>query len=73
MNDYWRFIVKALPFTAGVILLLVGMAYLLEFVNDLRIGEEDFWSFVFFFAIGLPTVLYGINKLSAESTGGQEQ
>ncbi len=60
MKSLLFFFVKTLPFTLGVILVLTSLAFLVE------IESEDFWAFVFFAIIGIPTLLYGIKKAANE-------
>jgi hypothetical protein len=58
MKSLLSFFVKTLPFTLGVIFVLTSLAFLVE------LESEDFWAFVFFAIIGIPMLLYGINKVS---------
>jgi hypothetical protein len=58
MKSLFFFFIKTLPFALGVVLVLTSLAFLVDFEN------EDFWAFVFFAIIGIPTLLYGINKAS---------
>ena len=58
MKSLFFFFIKTLPFTIGVVLVLTALAFLID------IESEDFWLFVFFTIIGIPTLLYGIEKMS---------
>ena len=64
MKEFFSLFIKTLPFTIGIILTLISLTFLIEF-SDFE--DEEFWSFVFFAAIGIPTLLYGINKASNEN------
>lgn len=65
MKDFFRFVVRALPFTAGLILCLTALTYLVEFTD--YGAEEVFITFVGIATIGIPTLLYGIRALSNQS------
>ena len=68
MKRALSFLIKTLPFALGVVLVLTSLAFLVEFTDQrLHIGDledEEFWAFVFFAMIGVPTLLYGIKKAS---------
>ena len=65
MKVLYKFWVRSLPFTIGIGMVLVAMCFLVEFYdNRLQLDDEEFWTFVFFFAIGMPLMLFGIDKLS---------
>jgi len=71
MKSFLSFFIKVLPFTFGVILILTSLAFLVDFTGQsLDFGDledEEFWSFVFFAIIGIPILLFGINKASKEN------
>jgi hypothetical protein len=71
MKTFFTFFVRVLPFTVGVILILTSLAFLADFTNQsLDFGDlenEEFWAFVFFSMLGIPTLLFGINKASNEN------
>lgn len=71
MKSLLLFFIKVIPFTIGVILTLTSLAFLVEFtdqrLNFGDLGNEEFWSFVFFAIIGIPILLFGINKASKEN------
>jgi hypothetical protein len=64
MKSLFFFFIKTLPFALGVVLVLTSLTFLVEFVDYVDFENEDFWLFVFFAIIGIPTLLYGINKAS---------
>lgn len=64
------FVVKALPFTAGLILSFTALSFLVGFSDSARfshMGDEDFIAFVVLSILGIPTLLFGMQKLSNES------
>jgi len=63
MKSLFFFFIKTLPFAIGVVLVLTSLAFLVEFLDDV---DFAFRAFVFFAIIGIPTLLYGINKASNE-------
>jgi hypothetical protein len=65
MKSIYSFFIKTLPFALGVVLVLTSLAFLVQ-VLDYVDFNEDFLAFVFFAIIGIPTLLYGINKASNE-------
>lgn len=65
MKALFFFFIKTLPFTLGVVLILTSLAFLVQ-VLDYVDFDENFFAFVFFAIIGIPTLLYGINKASNE-------
>lgn len=62
MKSFFQFFLKTIPFTAGIILTLIA--------TNLLVGdcfwyyEFEFWGFLIFAVIGIPTVVYGIKILS---------
>ena len=65
MKKHIKFFLAALPLTVGVTLTLIGLCFLVEFFDrGLRLDKEDFWTFVAFFSIGFPVMLFGANYLS---------
>ena len=71
MKSFLTFFIKLLPFTVGVVLTLTSLAYLADFTDQsLDFGDlvdEEFLAFVFFAVIGVPMLLFGINKASNEN------
>ena len=70
MKELISFVVKAFPFTAGLILSLTALSFLVSFSDSVRLsrfGDEDFITFVVLFIVGIPTLLFGMQKLSNES------
>ena len=68
MKDYLQMLLRALPFTLGVALSLVGLCYLVRFYDyGLDFEDEYIWMFAVFFGLGFPTLIYGLNRLSAEA------
>ena len=65
MKSFIRLFLKTLPFTIGVILILTSLAFLTDQYRYFE--DERFWAFVFFAVIGIPTLLFGINKASNEN------
>lgn len=70
MKELFRFIVKAFPLTFGLIISLTGLSFLVSFTDSASlssISDEDFIAFVLLSTVGIPTLLFGINKLSNAS------
>ena len=71
MKELVHFFLKALPFTAGLILSLTALSFLINFTDSARLSnmeEEDFITFVLLCILGIPMLLFGIKKLSNECT-----
>lgn len=69
MKELMSFILKSLLFSVGLILCLTALSFLVNFTDSARLSnmeEEDFITFVFLFLVGIPTLLFGIKKLSNE-------
>ena len=64
MKAHYRFWVRCLPFTIGIGFVLIAMCFLVDFYDNRLQFEEEFWAFVFFFVLGMPLMLFGIDKLS---------
>lgn len=66
MQEFIRYWIRALPFTAGMALSLIALCFLVEFYDrGLDFEDGEIWAFVFFFAIGYPMLLFGIQKLKS--------
>ena len=64
MKEYFQFFVKALPLTIGVALTLTALCFMVEFYSrGIDFEDEEFWAFCFFFVVGFPTLLWGVNHL----------
>lgn len=71
MKELLNFFVKALPLSLGLILSLTALSFLIGFTDGARlsdIGEEDFVTFLILAIVGIPTLLFGIKKLSSDGT-----
>lgn len=76
MKNFARFFAKSLPFVAGIICTLTALAFLVSLLVELSshpkyfsksiLDQEKFWAFVTFAVIGLPLILFGINRLSSD-------
>jgi len=67
MRDFAQFFLKSIPLTIGLILTLFALSFLVQFVESgawLSEADEDVWAFIFFAVVGVPTLLFGINKLA---------
>ena len=64
MKDFYEFLVRCLPLTIGMAMVLIGMCFLVDFYDNRLDFEEEFFAFVFWFAVGMPLMLFGIDKLS---------
>ena len=68
MKTIFKYWLRCLPFTIGIGMVLVAMCFLVEFYdNRLKLDDEEFWTFVFFFVLGMPLTLFGIERLSQPS------
>lgn len=65
MKGFFRFILRALPFTVGLILCLTALTFLVEFTD--YGAEETFFTFAGIAIIGIPLLLYGIRALSPDN------
>ncbi|MFZ2169921.1 MAG: hypothetical protein WAW61_09835 [Methylococcaceae bacterium] len=68
MRNFVQFFIKSIPLIIGLILTLFALSFLVQFVEggaDLsNFGNEDIWGFIFFAVAGVPTLLFGVNKLA---------
>ena len=68
MTSFAHFFLKSIPFAVGLILTLFALSFLVQFVEQgaylSEWDNEDVWGFVFFALIGVPVLLFGINKLA---------
>ena len=62
MKKLVYFFLKALPFTAGLILSLTAISFLVNFTDNME--EEGFIIFVLLCILGIPMLLFGIKMLS---------
>jgi len=61
---YW---LRCLPFTIGIALVLVAMCFLVKFFDrGLDFDDEEIWVFGMFIFVGMPLLLFGIEKLSKQ-------
>jgi hypothetical protein len=72
MRSFFGFFFGALPFTIGIILTLTSLTLLADFA-DQSIGFHDFldkqfFGFVFFAFLGIPWLLFGVERLSVWSS-----
>lgn len=67
MKIFLRFFLRSLPLVVGVIFSLTALVFLVEFAAK-KLEVENFWSFVIFAVVGLPLMLFGINRLSSDGT-----
>ncbi len=70
MKELISFVIKALPFTVGLILSLTALSFLVGFTDSARLskmGDDDFIAFVVLSIVGFPTLLFGMKQLSKES------
>ena len=71
MKELLRFFIKSLPLSLGLILSLAALSFLVNFTDSAglsSIGEEDFITFAALAVVGIPTLLFGIRKLSSNGT-----
>ena len=68
MKSFFRFWLKAIPFTIGMALSLIALCFLVEFYDrGLDFDEEYLWLFAAFFLTGFPTLIYGMNRLAEKN------
>lgn len=65
MKIFFRFFISSMPFTFGIIIVLISLAFLVESIRG-SFFESEFWSFVILATIGIPILLFGIDKLSVK-------
>ena len=69
MKNYLKEILFALPLTAGIIVTLTALCFLMMFIDyGYDFEESYFWVFVLLFVLGFPTILFGINRYSNKGT-----
>lgn len=65
MKELFSFFTKSLPLTIGIALTLTGLCFLVKFYHHgLHISNDEFGGFIFYFIIGFPTLLWGVQHLS---------
>ena len=68
MRNFFQFFSKSIPLTIGLILTLFALSFLIQFVENgaflSDIDSKDIWGFIIFAMVGVPTLLYGVNKLA---------
>lgn len=67
MKDFFYFFLRAIPFTIGLILCLISLTYLVQFTSHSYSAEETLYMFIGLAAVGIPTILFGISRLSSET------
>lgn len=70
MKNFLTFALRSFPLVIGLILTLVGLSFLIGFATDISVQkfeENDFTLFVVFMIIGIPTVLFGIERLASDT------
>lgn len=71
MKNFIQFFRKSTPLTIGVILVLFSLGFLVQLVENGELfsaDSNDIWGFIFFAMIGVPTLLFGVNKLAEAAT-----
>lgn len=69
MKELLGFFIKSIPMALGLILSLTALSFLVNFTDNAHlssIGEEDFVTFAALAIVGIPTLLFGIRKLSSD-------
>lgn len=69
MKELLSFFVRAIPLSIGLIISLVALSFLVSFTDNAGlsdIGEENFVTFLILAFVGIPTLLFGIKKLSSD-------
>ena len=61
--QYW---LRCLPFTIGIVLVLLALCFLVEFYEHGLDDYEEFWAFAIFIFSGMPLLLFGIEKLGKQ-------
>jgi len=68
MKNFAQFFIRSIPLVVGLIITLFALGFLASFVEDganlSDFDNEDIWGFIFFAFVGVPTLLYGVNKLA---------
>lgn len=67
MKNFFRFFVSAFPFTVGLILCLISLSYLVQFTDQSYYSNNALHMFIYTAAFGIPTILFGMRKLSSDS------
>lgn len=53
---FFRFLSHVLPLTFGIMLTLVGLTFLVEFLDSGLRFNEEFFAFVVWFVLGFPVI-----------------
>ena len=67
MKHFFKFVLRSLPLVIGLILTLTALAFLVGFANSPSLEnfeESEFTMFVVFSILGIPTLLFGIDRLA---------
>jgi len=64
MNESLKFLFRAFLLTVGLILCLAALSNLVIYTNGPRYNDDSMVWFVLLSVIGIPTLLFGIRKLS---------
>lgn len=67
MKHFFKSLLRSLPLAIGLILTLTALAFLVGFANSLSFKESEFTMFVVFSILGIPTLLFGIERLATNA------
>lgn len=70
MKKILGFIFRSAPLSVGIIICLTALSFLINFTEYASLEEinsSDFLTFFFLSIIGIPTLLFGINKITEDS------
>jgi len=74
MKYFFRYILRSLPLTVGIILSIIALCFLVQFYDrGLDFEAEEFWAFSIFFIIGFPLLVWGIDYLSRITPNNQSK
>jgi len=54
--------IRSIPLAAGILLTLVSFVFIID-LGFIDIGREEFWGFVIFGLIGIPSIFVGLSIL----------
>lgn len=72
MKSFIKLFGRAIPFVGGIICTLTALSFLITFGESASLSNlyeiENFFVFVILSLIGLPLIVFGINRLSNEAS-----
>lgn len=58
---------RGIPLAIGVLLTIISFVFIIE-LGRIDFEEEEFWGFVFYGLLGIPTIFVGLGLLSRQGS-----